>query len=161
MFYKKGINTCNSKEMFEFLKNHSTYNIKHYNKVRHYENNLKEESVANRVISFNINLFLEEEQYSIIDALIFKKYFINHLNIKKRYVGEETVTKMVKYNNILKEILQEKLVIIDRLKEKDEVISASKVRMLLQENKIDEALEYVPREISFILRSIARQRYGN
>lgn len=70
MFYKKGINTCNSKEMFEFLKNHSTYNIKHYNKVRHYENNLKEESVANRVISFNINLFLEEEQYSIIDKML-------------------------------------------------------------------------------------------
>lgn len=101
------------------------------------------------------------EQYSIIDALIFKEYFINHLYIKKRYVGAETVTKMVKYNNILKEILQEKLVIIDRLKENDEVISASKVRMLLQNNKIEETLEYVPREISFILRSIARERYGN
>lgn len=101
------------------------------------------------------------EQYSKIDALIFKEYFIKNLYIKKRYVGTETVNKMVNYNNVLKETLKDKLVIINRLTENDEVISASKVRQLLKENKYDEALYYVPREIAFILRSVASSKYGN
>lgn len=101
------------------------------------------------------------EQYSKIDALIFKEYFMKQLFIKKRYVGTETITKMVNYNNILKETLQDKLVIIERLQENNEVISASKVRTLLKEQKYEEALLYVPREISFILKSIASSKYGN
>jgi len=101
------------------------------------------------------------EQYSKIDALIFKEYFMKQLFIKKRYVGTETISKMVNYNNILKETLQDKLVIMERLQENNEVISASKVRSLLKENKIEEALLYVPREISFILRSVASSKYGN
>lgn len=101
------------------------------------------------------------EQYSKIDALIFKEYFMKQLFIKKRYVGTETILKMVNYNNILKETLQDKLVIMERLQENNEVISASKVRSLLKENKIEEALLYVPREISFILRSVASNKYGN
>ena len=101
------------------------------------------------------------EQYSKIDALIFKEYFMKQLFIKKRYVGTETILKMVNYNNILKETLQDKLVIMERLQENNEVISASKVRSLLKENKIEEALLYVPREISFILRSVASSKYGN
>ena len=101
------------------------------------------------------------EQYSKIDALIFKEYFMKNLYIKKRYVGTETIQKMVYYNNVLKQILQEKLVIIERLSENEEVISASKVRTLLKQNKYDEALNYVPREIAFILRSVASSKYGN
>ena len=101
------------------------------------------------------------EQYSKIDALIFKEYFMKQLFIKKRYVGEETVSKMVNYNNILKETLNEKLIIINRLQENNEVISASKVRELLKDNKLDEALNYVPREIAFLLRSVASCKYGN
>lgn len=101
------------------------------------------------------------EQYSKIDALIFKEYFMKNLYIKKRYVGTETIQKMVHYNNVLKQILQEKLVIIERLSENKEVISASKVRTLLKQNKYDEALNYVPREIAFILRSVASSKYGN
>ena len=101
------------------------------------------------------------EQYSKIDALIFKEYFMKNLYIKKRYVGTETIKKMVYYNNVLKQILQEKLVIIERLSENEEVISASKVRTLLKQNKYDEALNYVPREIAFILRSVASSKYGN
>ena len=50
---------------------------------------------------------------------------------------------------------------MERLQENNEVISASKVRSLLKENKIEEALLYVPREISFILRSVASSKYGN
>ena len=92
--------------------------------------------------------------------MIFKEYFIKELYIKKRYVGTESINKMINYNNVLKEILGEKLVIVDRLTMSGEIVSASKVRQLLVENKFDEALELVPREIAFILRNIAREKYG-
>ena len=101
------------------------------------------------------------EQYSLIDALIFKEYFIKNLFIKKRYVGSETINKMVNYNNILKQVLEDKLEIINRLQENEEVISASKVRSLLKEGKIEEALKYTPQETAFILRSLASEKYGN
>lgn len=101
------------------------------------------------------------EQYSLIDALIFKEYFIKNLFIKKRYVGSETINKMVNYNNILKQVLEDKLEIINRLQENEEVISASKVRSLLKEGKIEEALKYTPQETAFILRSLASEKYGS
>ena len=101
------------------------------------------------------------EQYSLIDALIFKEYFIKNLFIKKRYVGSETINKMVNYNNILKQVLEDKLEIINRLQENEEVISASKVRSLLKEGKIEEALKYTPQETAFILRNLASEKYGS
>ena len=101
------------------------------------------------------------EQYSLIDALIFKEYFIKNLYIKKRYIGTETINKMVNYNNILKQVLEDKIEIIDRLQENEEVISASKVRSLLREGKVEEALKYTPQETAFILRSLASEKYGN
>ncbi len=101
------------------------------------------------------------EQYSKVDALIFKNYFMKQLYIKKRYVGSETKQKMVIYNKTLKEIFAEQLIVVNRLSEDGEVISASKVRYLLQNNFIDEALKYVPKEISLILRSIVFSKYGN
>lgn len=106
----------------------------------------------------------EEEvnnQFSLVDALIFKQYFMNNLFIKKRYVGSEQNNKMVIYNKTLKEVLGNSLVELDRLKENDIEISASIVRKLLSEKKTEEALQYVPKEISFILRSIASNKYGN
>lgn len=101
------------------------------------------------------------EQYSLIDALIFKEYFIKNLFIKKRYVGSETINKMVNYNNILKQVLEDKLEILNRLQENEEVISASKVRSLLKEGKIEEALKYTPQETAFILRNLASEKYGS
>lgn len=100
------------------------------------------------------------EQYSLIDALIFKEYFIKNLFIKKRYIGTETINKMVNYNNILKQVLEDKIVILERLKENEEVISASTVRKLLKEGKVEEALQYTPQETAFILRGLASEKYG-
>lgn len=109
--------------------------------------------------------FLDEnevqEQYSKVDALIFKNYFMKQLFIKKRYVGSESKSKMITYNQTLSEILAEQLVIVNRLLEDGEVISASKVRYLLKNNFIDEALKYVPKEVTLILRSIVYSKYGN
>ena len=66
---------------------------------------------------------------------------------------------MVDYNNTLKDILKDKLEIIDRYTLDDEIISASKVRSLIEKNDIDEALKYIPKEIAFIFRSIVSSKY--
>lgn len=95
-----------------------------------------------------------------LDALIFKNYFMKYLYIKKRYVGSETKDYMVNYNNILKEILNDKLVIIPRNQIDDVTVSASNVRMLLEEHKVTEALQYIPQEARALLRLLALQKYG-
>lgn len=79
-----------------------------------------------------------------IDAIIFKNYFMPILGIKKRYVGTETDIVTNKYNQKLKEILGDDLIIIDRTKFNDEVISASLVRKLLKNNKLHEVTNYLP-----------------
>lgn len=101
------------------------------------------------------------EEYAKIDALVFKYYFMKRLFIKKRYVGEEFNLKMINYNETLKSILDDSLEVIPRYKEEEQIVSASVVRKLLKENKIDEALKYIPRENHFILRTIVKDKYGN
>lgn len=110
--------------------------------------------------------FLKDEtevsyQYSMIDALLFNEYFINYLHIKKRYVGTEINEKMITYNDNLQKVLKDKLIIIDRLKQNNEIVSASTVRKLLKENNFEEAIKYIPKEIASILKSIVSSIYGN
>ena len=83
------------------------------------------------------------------------------LFIKKRYLGEETNPRMVNYNNTVKEVLQDKVVIIPRLSENSQVVSASVVRSLIEQNKLDEALAYIPRENALVFRSIALAKINN
>ncbi len=109
--------------------------------------------------------FLKDEnevlsQYSQIDSLIFNKYFIDQLFIKKRYVGSEEQEKMNSYNNTLKEVLKDKLEIIERLKQNNQIISASTVRSLLKQNKLEEALQYLPREIHSLIKLAVKDKYG-
>lgn len=84
-------------------------------------------------------------EWARIDCLIFRDYFMKKLNIQTRFVGEETDDYMVEYNNILKETIGEGLVILDRTKQDDEIISAKIVRKHLDEGRLDEALKLVPR----------------
>ncbi len=100
------------------------------------------------------------EETAKVDALVFQEYFMKYLFIKKRYVGTESSLMMQHYNDLLKQILDDKLEIIPRLDFDGETVSASKVRQLLKEKKLDEALKYVPREITSILSTIAKDRYG-
>ena len=108
--------------------------------------------------------FLKEDEvdieYAKVDALIFDKYFVSKLHLKKRYVGSESKDKMVCYNNTLKEVLKDKLEIVDRLSDNGNVVSASYVRKLISENKIDEALNYIPRENHTLIKTIVREKYG-
>jgi len=95
-----------------------------------------------------------DEEYAKCDALIFKNYFMKYLFLKKRYVGSESTGRMSNYNETLKSILGSDLVLVDRLTQDGNVVSASNVRKLLSEGKLNEALDLCPRENSFILQSI-------
>jgi [citrate (pro-3S)-lyase] ligase len=99
-----------------------------------------------------------EEEHARLDGLIFKNYFMKELHISKRYVGTETDPFMVKYNAILKTALGDQLEIIQRYQKNGVTISASIVRKLLMENKIEEALSYVPIPTRPLLREIAKTK---
>ena len=107
------------------------------------------------------------EENARIDALVFKNYFMKMLHIKKRYVGSEVSNKMNIYNNALKEILKDDLVIVNRLEENGEAISAKKVRSLFEDGKIEEGLEMCPNECKQVLanlvmiKNLERTKYGH
>jgi len=95
-----------------------------------------------------------------LDAKIFKDYFMKELHISKRYVGSETKDYMDSYNKILKDILGDSLIELPRISKNDEIVSASTVRNLLKEGKLDEALQYIPRECHQIMSLLGRAKYG-
>lgn len=100
------------------------------------------------------------EEMAHTDALIFEKYFMDRLFIKKRYLGSESGAKMNAYNQILKDILKDNVEIIQRLEVDGDVVSASRVRSLLKEGKLEEAMRSIPRENYAIFRGIANRIYG-
>lgn len=97
---------------------------------------------------------LKNHEWMLTDALIFKNYFMKLLNIRYRYVAKETDEVMVLYNNTLKEVLNDQLIEIDRL----DNISASKVRNLVKENKIIEALDFIPQQIKQTFRLLSLEK---
>ena len=109
--------------------------------------------------TYFLNKDIVDSEVSLIDALIFKKYFMEKLKIDKRYVGSEVKEKMSDYNNTLKTILQDKLVLIDRIQQDGTTISASYVRSLLKEGNVEKALEYIPRECYSIFMMLAYGKY--
>lgn len=100
-----------------------------------------------------------EEEHAKLDALIFKNYFMKELSISKRYVGTETEPFMIKYNHILKTALGAHLEIIPRLQKDGVNISASRVRTLILQNRIEEALPFVPEATRSLLRAISKGKY--
>lgn len=100
----------------------------------------------------------KEEEHAYLDAYIFNDYFIPLLNITKRYVGTETDAFMIRYNNILKNVLGEKLEVIPRFRQDGQVISASLVRKYLSLGKVEEALALVPNAIKALLKAIINEK---
>ena len=95
---------------------------------------------------------IKEDEYSLVDALLFKDYFMKYLYIKHRYVGSETKGYMARYNQVLSKELGDSLVIVKRYKnEKGVEISASTVREKIINNDLVDILDYIPREINFII----------
>lgn len=99
------------------------------------------------------NYFLRKDdnvlkEYTKIDGNVFGKYFCKELNIVRRYVGTEPYCKVTNtYNETLKEVLPKygvEVKLIERKETGDEAISASRVRALLKEGKLEEVRELVP-----------------
>lgn len=97
--------------------------------------------------------FIREEDILVkahaeIDAGIFGKYFGKKFNIKKRYVGEEPYCKVTNtYNQVLKNILPKFGIELEEIKRKEiqgDFVSASKVRELIREEKLEEVKSLVP-----------------
>lgn len=84
-----------------------------------------------------------------LDAKIFAKHIAKALGINKRYVGNEPFCPVTSiYNEVLKEILPAngiELIEIDRKAIDGEKISASRVRALLKEDKLEEVKKLVPK----------------
>ncbi len=105
------------------------------------------------------NIDEAEREHAKLDAMIFKDYFMRILNISKRYIGSETEPVMVTYNQLLQDHLQDAIVLNRRFEHKGTVISASLVRKLMYENKIEAASEYVPDNIKSLFIKIATDKY--
>jgi [citrate (pro-3S)-lyase] ligase len=101
----------------------------------------------------------KEEEHARLDAILFKNYFMKELNLAKRYVGTERDPFMIKYNSILKSAMAERLEIIPRFLKDGVPISASIVRELILNNRLEEALAYVPEATRSLLRAIVMDRY--
>lgn len=74
------------------------------------------------------------------DILIFARYIVPYLNIKKRFVGEEPIDKVTEqYNEQMKKILPDygcELIEVPRFKSENRIISGSVVRKALQEKNM-------------------------
>jgi [citrate (pro-3S)-lyase] ligase len=83
-----------------------------------------------------------------MDLQIFSTYIAKALGINKRYVGEEPYCEVTKrYNQIMQQILPQSGIecrVVPRINEEGKAISASRVRQLIKEGKIDEIKQLVP-----------------
>lgn len=108
------------------------------------------------------NYFLRKDddilkEYTKIDGNVFGKYFCKELNITKRYVGSEPYCNVTNtYNETLKEVLPKygvKVEVIERYEIENKAISASRVRELLKEDRLEEVRELVPKTTYEFLES--------
>jgi len=80
-----------------------------------------------------------------VDIAIFKRYFMDVFNIDKRYVGDEPLDYVTnEYNKTMKTMLGDRLVIVDRLTQNEDVVSASLVRKLAKNGQFDKIKAMVP-----------------
>jgi len=97
--------------------------------------------------------------YTTLDIHIFKTYFMNILGIDYRYVGTEPLDPLTNiYNETMKQILGDQLVIIERLKNHEVAISASFIRTLAKERKYEEIKKLVPQATYQFLKSKKGQK---
>ncbi len=88
------------------------------------------------------------EVHCLLDIEIFSKYYAPYFNITKRFVGTEPISPMTNmYNKALFENLPKKgieVIEIERVEKEAEPVSASRVRALMKEDKMDEVKKLVP-----------------
>lgn len=119
----------------------------HLNNVRVHQT----ESYMVSAATFPSYFLKEEDDVTTIQARLDARIFVNHivpaLNISCRYVGSEPLSHATNlYNQALKMEFVGKcdLIIVDRLETDNHIISATLIRKLLKENKLDEVKQYVP-----------------
>lgn len=92
--------------------------------------------------------YMAEEINCELDLAIFVEYFTKELNITKRFVGTEPYDKVTSFYNLqMKKILGDheiEVIEISRKEDKEEPISASRVRRLMMEGNYEEIKEIVP-----------------
>ena len=100
------------------------------------------------------NYFLKKnddalKEYTKLDCNVFGKYFVSKFNIKKRYVGTEPHCEVTNtYNESMQEILPNYSVevrLIERKEIEEDAISASRVRRLLKEGKLEKVKKLLPK----------------
>ncbi|MBN2893377.1 MAG: hypothetical protein JXL97_16005 [Bacteroidales bacterium] len=117
------------------------------------------------------NYFLKCESWSLIsekqaevDVKIFANYIVPVLGIKKRYIGTENYCPTTRaYNEAMKkympdagcEVIEVTRIAIGMVNENEpNFISASKVRKAIQENRLDEVLNFLPESTKNFLLSV-------
>lgn len=98
----------------------------------------------------------------VLDLSIFYEYFVKHLNISKRFVGTEPSCMVTnEYNIEMKKFLTARgidVIEIPRCTENNIVISASRVRRLMAEDKYEEIQRIVPKStLEFLLSERGRE----
>lgn len=92
--------------------------------------------------------------YMDLDISIFSQYFMRIFGIDLRYVGNEPIDQTTDaYNQAMKRILKDKLIIVERLQKDFVTISASIVRKLAKQKKFDELKNFVPKPTYQFLKS--------
>ena len=139
--------------------------------VKHLSNVMVLET-SNYMISSSTfpSYFLKEDADVIriqaqLDATIFAKRIAKELGITHRFVGEEpfSITTAI-YNEVLEELLKPEIIVevIKRKEVNDEVISATTIRMLLKENKVEAVKDYVPpTTYEFLISELGMQIINN
>lgn len=88
------------------------------------------------------------QTHTLLDIEIFTKYIAPSLKINRRYIGEEPLCEVTKtYNDTMKEILPYfgiEVIQVPRVTVGEDVVSASKVRRLIKENRFTEVKALVP-----------------
>lgn len=125
--------------------------------------NVKVVPTGNYIISnatFPSYFLKEDDDVTKIQAKLDAKIFADHiapvLNIKRRYVGSEPFSPSTNiYNEAMQEVFNNKLelIIVDRIGNEAEIISATKVRNFLIADQIDIVKSYVPETTFDFLKS--------
>lgn len=100
---------------------------------------------------------LISSEHAKIDAGVFKRFFVPKFNIGVRFLGSEPIDRSTAiYNEVLTNTLPPEceVEVVERLKSNDTVISASVVRKLLKEGRIEEITKYVPKTTYDYLKGI-------
>lgn len=165
-----GINHCDFLYVFVVSEDLSMFSTKErfelVKKGTADKKNLKILSTDNYLVSSATfpSYFIEEkelliETHAYLDSAIFKNHIAKVLNINKRFVGEEKTDKTTHiYNNTMKKYFSKEdtdinLIEIPRKTVDNEIISASKVRSLINEKNFTELKKYLPQtSLEYVLK---------